>query len=50
MIDLLMFLIIKTKPDLAFFITIAACFAKNLNYVFTKIITTIFYYFKKLIN
>lgn len=45
-IGLLMFLIVETRFDIVFSITIAVCFTKNLSHANIEIIKIIFYYFK----
>lgn len=47
---LLIFLIVKIRPDITFVIIVTVCFAKNLSHVYTKVVKTIFYYIKGLIN
>lgn len=46
----LMFSILETQPDIAFAITVAACFAKNPSYLYTKAVKTILRYLKGLID
>lgn len=46
----LIFFIIETRPDIAFFIVIAACFAKNPKHTHIKVVKIIFCYFKGLID
>lgn len=50
MIDLLIFLIIRIRPNIAFSIIIATFFAKNISFAYIKTIQTIFQYLKRLIN
>lgn len=44
---LLMFFIIKIRPNIIFSIMVAACFTKNPSHPHTNAIKTIFYYLKK---
>lgn len=46
MTRLLIFSIVKTIPDIIFFILILNKFAKNLSHQYIKIVKTIFYYLK----
>lgn len=48
MMKSLIFSIVETRPDIAFTISIASCFAKNLGYQHTKAIKTILQYLKGL--
>lgn len=41
MTDLLMFLIVETRPDIAFFVTVGACFIKNPSHSHTEVVKTI---------
>ncbi len=50
MIGLLMFSMVKTRPDIAFAIEVAACFAKNPSHAHTEAVKTILRYLKRLIN
>lgn len=45
-----MFLMVKTRPDIAFFIGITTYFVKNLSNTHTKTVKTDFYYFQRSIN
>lgn len=46
----LIFTIVETRPDIAFFITVTTCFAKNPSHAYTETVKTIFCYLKRLIN
>lgn len=48
--NLLMFSIIETRPDIAFFITFITYFAKNLSHLYFEVIKNILQYFKGSIN
>lgn len=50
MIDILIILIVKIRLDIVFAIVVVAWFAQNPSHAYTKGITTIFCYLKKLIN
>lgn len=47
MTRLLIFLIVETRPNIAFVILIISCFAKNLSHFHTKAVKTIFKYLIK---
>lgn len=47
MTGLLIFLIVKTHPDITFSTSITSHFAKNLSYQHTKAVKTMFKYLKK---
>lgn len=50
MINLLIFSIVKTQPNITFAIAIIAWFAKNPSYTHIKAVITISYYLNRLIN
>lgn len=47
---LLIFLIVKTRPNINFFIAIITCFAMNASHLYFKVIKTILQYLKEFIN
>lgn len=50
MTSLLIFLMVKTRPNIVFSIIIITYFAKNLSYTYIEIVKTIFSYLKKSID
>ncbi len=50
MIGFLIFSIVETRPDIAFFIVVATCFAKNPSHTYIKVVKTILKYLKEFMN